>query len=241
MSPSSRKPKLLVIDTGSPRSSVAVGSARQLLATREFELRQASEQLLDMVAEVLREAKLHFGDLAGIAALQGPGSFTGLRIGLATVLGFHQASKVPATALPTLPALALAARDHMEPAEAESAGKPAKPRRVIAAVDALRGDFYAQTFAVGTEVRTLDAPRLWSRDELAAAGLPLIGAGLSSLGFEVLCLEPPPLAPFALRLLSRAHWDAGRLIQPIYYRPPAVTLAGAVQRPPSAPSEVAAP
>ena len=62
-----------------------------------------------MVQEVLTEAGVGVRDLGGIAVLRGPGSFTGLRIGLATVLGLHQALGVPATAIPSLPVLAASA------------------------------------------------------------------------------------------------------------------------------------
>lgn len=231
MSPAAKKSPILVLDTASPTSSVAVGTARRCLAARAFELRQTSERLLDAIREVLAEAKVHVSELGGVAALQGPGSFTGLRIGLATAMGFHQALGLPATALPTLPVLALAARDL-------AMGNPSG--QVIAAVDALRGEYLAQTFEVGATLRGLGQPRLMTAAELLAAGLPVIGFGISALSTEEAdarrLLEPPPLAAIALRLLRGAAWDPGRLVQPIYFRAPAVTLPLA-KLPPAKPTD----
>ena len=61
-----------------------------------------------------------------------PGSFTGLRVGLATVLGLHQALGLPATALPTLEVLGCLG--------------PGDGSTVVAVVDALRGEWFAQRF-----------------------------------------------------------------------------------------------
>ena len=127
---------LLLLDTGSPLVSVAVARDGAVVASRSIEQQRSSAHLLDLIGEVLAEAGITVRDLGGIAVLRGPGSFTGLRIGLATVLGLHQALGVPATALPSLQVMAAA----VEIPEGET---------VIAAVDALRGDWSAQAFAAG--------------------------------------------------------------------------------------------
>lgn len=223
---------LLAVDSASPVVSVAVAVDGVVRAQRAVEIGRSSERLLAMVDEVLREAGVDGPrGLGGIVALAGPGSFTGLRVGLATVLGLHQATGVPAAAVPTLPVLAAAV-----PAE------PGEELRV-AAVDVLRGEWAAQDFAPppadGEPPRPLgDARRRPAADLLAAlAGrrATLIGFGVAALA-EALApaepppglrlVEPPPLAAPAARLAA-AHppaWDAGTLTRPLYFRPPAVTL-----------------
>ncbi|HEV7515153.1 MAG TPA: tRNA (adenosine(37)-N6)-threonylcarbamoyltransferase complex dimerization subunit type 1 TsaB, partial [Thermoanaerobaculia bacterium] len=91
---------VLILDSGSPLVSVAVGRGSAVLAARAMEISRSSALLLAMVDAVLGEAGLEVAALSGVAALAGPGSFTGLRIGLATVLGLHQALGLAATTLP---------------------------------------------------------------------------------------------------------------------------------------------
>ena len=101
-----RRGPLLAVDAGSPRVSVAVGDAGEVLAEAAETRERSSATLLAMVDGVLAEAGLRAAELAGLVALRGPGSFTGLRVGLATVLGLHQALGLPAVAVPTLGVLA---------------------------------------------------------------------------------------------------------------------------------------
>jgi tRNA threonylcarbamoyl adenosine modification protein YeaZ len=127
---------VLAVDAGSPVVSVAIGVGGEVLAARAVALQRSSTQLLALVAEVLEETAARPADLAGVVALAGPGSFTGLRVGLATALGLVQGLGVPALALPALAVLAAAS------------GAP-PGALVIAAVDALRGEWSAQAFRAG--------------------------------------------------------------------------------------------
>jgi tRNA threonylcarbamoyladenosine biosynthesis protein TsaB len=212
---------VLVLDTGSPLVSVAVGHEGKVVAERSVELGRSSARLLDMMSEVLEEAGLKPADLGGIAVLRGPGSFTGVRIGLATGLGVHQALGLPATGLSTLEALA--------------ASVPATEGTVIAVVDALRGDWSARAFAAGPLPRPLGEEELIPGSELprlAGAGPAVVtGFGVSRLAelpgwpAGVRTIEAGPLGAAAVRLASApgAEWDAGLLTRPIYSRPPAIT------------------
>ncbi len=92
----------------------------------------AAETLLPAVARMLVEAGLTLADVEVFAISIGPGSFTGLRVGLATLKGLAFGTGRPAVAVPTLAALAFAA--------------PAGPGPVIAALDARRGELYAAAF-----------------------------------------------------------------------------------------------
>ncbi|MFL6263021.1 MAG: tRNA (adenosine(37)-N6)-threonylcarbamoyltransferase complex dimerization subunit type 1 TsaB [Thermoanaerobaculia bacterium] len=209
---------LLALDSGSPLVSVALARDGAVIASRSVEQERSSKRLLEMIQEVLDEAGIRIGDLGAIAVLRGPGSFTGLRIGLATALGLHQALGIPATALPSLQALALSAG---------TAG------RVIAAVDALRGDWSAQAFEDGRPLGEMELipgpelPRLTGGGEAVVAGF-----GVSRLrevpGWpaDLRLLEPGALAPAAALLAASPGtvWDPALLTSAIYSRPPAITL-----------------
>ncbi len=218
----------LVLDAASPLVSVAVGRGTTVLAQRVEEIGRSSARLLAMVDECLREAGTALSDLAGLAALAGPGSFTGLRIGLATILGLHQATGLPAAALPTLPVLA---------ALAKNAGFPG-----VGAVDALRGEWTVQP---GGSLATSELPApVPEADLIRLAPCTLVGFGISRLAARlewpdwaagIHLLEPGPLAPAALPLLDdpALPWDPGRLTAPLYARPPAVTKPRERQPPPT--------
>lgn len=225
MRPLDDQAPLLALDTGSPTTSIAVGRGATVMAERQLPLRRSSERLLLAIEEALEEARLGLDDLAGLVVLRGPGSFTGLRVGLATAMGLRQARDWPTAVLPTHRALAHAAG-------------PASGL-VVSVVDALRGDWHAQRFEGGALPVPIDEGALLSQRDLAE--LPpcrLIGFGVTD---EAACaghaedptriqrLEPPPLARHALVLADQGevegtHWDPARLTAPIYFRAPAVTV-----------------
>jgi tRNA threonylcarbamoyl adenosine modification protein YeaZ len=214
-------PLLLALDTGSPQVSVALGQGSQVIAERSVEIDRSSGRLLEMIAEVLAEAGAKPADLGGVLALQGPGSFTGLRIGLATALGLHQALGVPATAIPTLRVLAVRA---------------AEPGTVVAAVDALRGEWSAQAFRAGEPLTGMELVHGSDLPSLVPGGLlpqamAVTGFGVSRLELpEIRLIEAGPLAATAL-WLAPTEWDSNLLIHPLYSRPPAVTSPKRKPRP----------
>jgi len=206
-------PLLLALDTGSPQVSVALGRNGQVLAERAVEIERSSGRLLEMIGEVLAAAGAKPADLGGVLALQGPGSFTGLRIGLATTLGLHQALGVPATAIPTLGVLA-----------ARAGGENV----VVAAVDALRGEWSAQAFRAGEPLSGMELVHGSVLPSLVPGITAVTGFGVSRLAelpdwpAEIRLIEGGPLAATALRL-APAQWDSGLLPHPLYSRPPAIT------------------
>ena len=167
--------------------------------------------------------------LGGLLALSGPGSFTGLRIGLSTAFGLHQALGIRAAAVPTLEVLAIEASD--------SKGASS----VVAAVDALRGEWSVQKFARGADgtLRAQGDIEIVAADDLARfapATLTGFGVGkLASLPPELDLHEPGPLAPATLRwaALREPAWNALALCRPLYARPPAATLPSPRPRTPA--------
>lgn len=106
---------ILGIDTSTLHASVAVVSDGDALAERESDVRTHSERIIALVDEVLGEVGCQIADLEGIAVGAGPGSFTGLRIGMATAKGLCYAAGKPLWAVSSLAALALAASRVADP------------------------------------------------------------------------------------------------------------------------------
>lgn len=226
-------PPVLALDSGSPVVSVAVARGGRTLAARHVEIGRSSQRLLPMIDETLGEAGVGPGELAGIVALAGPGSFTGLRVGLATAMGLHQALGIPATAVPTLGALAAAVRR-----------RGGGPRRAVVVVDVLRGEWATQEFNLDgdapprprAEAERLPQEELLARLRAADADPTwLVGFGVGVLETEladavaagrVRPFEPPGLAGETARLATEhpPAWNPRSLTEPLYFRPPAVTL-----------------
>jgi tRNA threonylcarbamoyl adenosine modification protein YeaZ len=208
---------ILAVDAGSPIVSTALARDGRILAGSQSPGRKSSQDLIHMIDALLAEADSRVSDLQGILALRGPGSFTGLRVGLATCLGLHQALGVPATTLTTLETLASLSQE--------------RNQVVLAAVESIRESWLVQAFRSDVVPAPLTEPRSVSTAELVTAGADLfIGFGLREItdperpGFHDQVLVPPPLAAPALSLLARRHsaeWSPAGLVQPLYLQAPA--------------------
>jgi tRNA threonylcarbamoyladenosine biosynthesis protein TsaB len=98
---------VLGIDSATRVAGAAIVDEQQVIAEVFFNTRKNhSQRLLPMIDAMLREAGVKLADLDGLAVALGPGSFTGLRIGLATVKGLAHAAHKPVAGIPTLDGLA---------------------------------------------------------------------------------------------------------------------------------------
>ena len=100
---------LLLLDTCGERGSVALFRGDDLLAEAVLPERTASAALLEVIRSVLREAGIRLGELSAIGVVRGPGSFTGVRVGLAVAKGLCIATGVPLAAVSRLEVFAGAA------------------------------------------------------------------------------------------------------------------------------------
>lgn len=104
-----------------------------------------AEHLMGIVDRVLNQADMKLAMVERIAVTIGPGSFTGIRVGVAAARGFGLALNIPTVGITTLETMAAAQRE-------KTPGRP-----VLAAMDAKRGEIYLQSFSAdGT---ALDEPR----------------------------------------------------------------------------------
>lgn len=109
------QPVILHIETATNICSVALSKNDQLLAIRESDEDRSHGNLLTIFAEeVLKEAGLSPENLDAVAVSKGPGSYTGLRIGVSATKGIAFARNIPVIGVVTLRAMVLAARDHQE-------------------------------------------------------------------------------------------------------------------------------
>jgi tRNA threonylcarbamoyladenosine biosynthesis protein TsaB len=98
---------ILSIDSSTPVAGIAVSDGMQLLGEITLNTKNThSEKLMPLVKHLLDELTLSVNDLDAIAVTQGPGSFTGLRIGMATAKGLAQGAGKKLIAVPTLDCLA---------------------------------------------------------------------------------------------------------------------------------------
>lgn len=211
----------LALETTTDLASVAVGGGATVLAEAEVRgARQHARMLLPMVSDVLRAAGLRVDGLAGVILADGPGSFTGLRVGASVAQGLARAVGLPVLAIPSLMARAWSGR-----------GEAALP--VLAVSDALRGQVYAACYRFGDEVTTLLSPRVRLPGELAGlvpAPVRVVGEAPDAVRAELAaCLGPvigpPDGAPHARHLLALAGLGAGLPVpmdgrwEPEYGRP----------------------
>jgi tRNA threonylcarbamoyladenosine biosynthesis protein TsaB len=125
---------ILSIETATRAGSVAVSRGTTLLSSRTGDAsRSHSTDLLELIRDALAEAGANLREVELFAVALGPGSFTGLRIGVATVKGLASTLERKAVGVPTLDALALAA---------------GRSERVVALLPAGRGELFAQSFRV---------------------------------------------------------------------------------------------
>ncbi len=166
--------RVLAIDTALAACSVAVLDTDRggIVASETRAMtRGHAEALMPLVARVMDVAQLEFSELDRIAVTTGPGSFTGLRVGISAGRGIALAAAKPAIGLSTLAGFAapLIADDDST--------------NVVAAIDARHDHVYLQVFGSGG--RTLVSPRIAAlRDALRAAvtgPARLVGSGAGLL------------------------------------------------------------
>ncbi|MBI4125482.1 MAG: tRNA (adenosine(37)-N6)-threonylcarbamoyltransferase complex dimerization subunit type 1 TsaB [Deltaproteobacteria bacterium] len=133
--------KILAVDTSTKMGSVALTENESLIAQLQLNVEVThTERLLPAVETLLNQTGLTLEKVDGLALAIGPGSFTGLRVGLATMKGFAQARGLPLVGVSSL--LALACNGWMS------------ERPVAACLDAHRGEVYAAVYSGDTTLNS---------------------------------------------------------------------------------------
>lgn len=205
--------RVLSVETSTLAGGVALLDGERLVGEYVVDVSVThSERLMATIDRVLQDARWRADDLQGLAVAVGPGSFTGLRIGVSTVKGLAFALDLPVAAVPTLDALA--------------SRLPFAALPVCAVLEARRDEVYACRYRWdGTAMR-----REWEYLALSPATLGarlveptiLVGGGAPAIASPHARLAPPPLhvpSPAAVAWLGRERLRAGDVVKPAELTP----------------------
>ena len=131
---------ILCLETATPVCSVALNDGCCTIALRETERQNAhSEKITNFIREVMEVANIDYRQLDAVAVSQGPGSYTGLRIGVSTAKGICYAADLPLMAIDTLEAMAYGMKMKLGSQIADN-------DLLIPMIDARRMEVYASVF-----------------------------------------------------------------------------------------------
>lgn len=153
--------KILSVDTCSGSCSLSLLKDNSIVETIiESRKGKQAEMLIPLLEEICEKNKIKYSDLDAIAITTGPGSFTGVRIGLASIKGVSIVSNIPIIGVTTLETTAFkAVNDH-----------DIKQEEITVLLDAKRGQFYKQKFSCAKLPEELSKPELISISEIEDIG-----------------------------------------------------------------------
>ncbi|MBL0472839.1 tRNA (adenosine(37)-N6)-threonylcarbamoyltransferase complex dimerization subunit type 1 TsaB [Aeromonas veronii] len=217
--------KILAVDTATEACSAALLVGDKLFSRWEEAPRDHTRKILPMVQAVLEDAGISLSDLDAIAFGRGPGSFTGVRIGISVAQGLAFGAGVPLIGISTLAAMAQGAY-RLDGAE-----------QVLTAIDARMNEVYFGRYElidgrmqlVGDEVVSEPATLVDVRGKLAGpvtcvgTGFETYGETLSGLADELAVSQVRFPAAEDMLPLARAAWLAGEAVPveqatPVYLR-----------------------
>jgi tRNA threonylcarbamoyladenosine biosynthesis protein TsaB len=220
----------LALDTTTRGGSVALVDEHRILEERPGDARQShAERLPGELTGLLDGRGLTLADIDLFAVASGPGSFTGLRIGIATVQGLALTTRRPVAAVSALEALAQSAADAAEGAF------------VGAWIDARRGDVFAALYriatgmpyaperiavvegaTVGTPAATLGRWRTLAGDAgviFVGDGAEVYEAAIAAARSDARVVKPTPLIAGAIGRMGLMRLARGEVIPPAAIRP----------------------
>ena len=218
--------RVLAVDTASRTEALALACGDWVVSTLAVRTRRGhSAILLPAIDLHLRQQGWRVGDLDGIGVVVGPGSFTGVRVGIATVLGLAHAAGIPAFGYRSLAVRAMALRHSDDP--------------VVPILDARKGEVYCAAYQRGQEILaacTLSPEALVAELSRAFPEGPVLVCGGGARLYEELLVarlgdrlhlaggagDAPGIAEMAIDVVRRL--EAGEhpsldALQPVYQRP----------------------
>jgi len=226
-------PVILAIDSAGLACSAVVAVGDTILSAERVETRHSqAEALMPMVDAAMRKAGLPPAALDLVAATVGPGSFTGIRVGLAAARGIALATDAQLVGVSSFEAVAAGLAQGLAPPDCGDV------QFLLIALESRREDLYVQLFAipwnpVGPPASMMPAA-LGEAVNAAVGSAPLLIAGdaaqraalvLSNCADTIIVEDSAPDAVGVLRA-GLHRWRSGAVDapRPLYLRPPDVTL-----------------
>lgn len=194
------EPILLCIDSSVSSASVALAKGNILLGKKVcVEQKQHASFLQPAIKELLNESTISINDLSAIAVTNGPGSYTGLRVSMATVKGLCYALNIPLITLGSLDVMAFAAKEHLQSTDC-----------LCPLIDARRMEVFTALY--NKELKTLLAPQAMILTEhsfaeiLTEKKITFFGNGAAK--WQQLCTNENAV-------FETVDWDAASMISPV--------------------------
>ncbi len=233
---------VLGFDTGAPLASLGLFVRGRIVASQARPAVSHGSALPAAVSELLDEAGLSLADVGGIAVGLGPGSFTGLRVGLSYAKGIAMAAGCAIMGVSTLDSIALGALEGVHAA-------PRPGTLVCPVMDARKGEVYAALYRIvadGLQKLSDDLVMPLARlGSLLTASVLLAGDSkadeaanqLKGKGIEVTISDRATLdtrgrliAMMGAARLARRDTDRAETLEPLYVRPPDTGLPAAASQ-----------
>ena len=211
------EPRTLILETSGRTGRVAVALGGNVLAAQRLdEARRHARDLTPAVAGLLAAQGWKPRELDAVIVSRGPGSYTGLRVGVMSAKAFAYATGCTLLAVDTFAAIALQA--------------PSEALRVEVLADAQKGRVYAQRFVQGVAEGPLEIVNFMARFGTARAETRVTGPGLETYraklpeGWRIVAEEDWEPRPESLLRLALPRWRAGEkddvwALEPLYLRP----------------------
>lgn len=227
--------RLLGMDTASNCCSAAIWSDGGIVAARHQAMtRGHAEAIMPMISDVLAETGISFDGLDGLAVTVGPGSFTGIRTGLAAARGLALATGLPLAGVSTLEIVAHDARSALAAIDLTPDGPCG-----LVALETRRADLYVQFFT--SDATAIDEPLALRPDAVAAMlppsplvlagdGVPRLAEFLSGRGDGDIVIDDAnapdarTVASLAARRWSPDGPESCPSPSPIYVHPPEAVI-----------------
>lgn len=195
---------ILALDTVSDSISVALIQKGNVIAHQYQQMeRGQGESLIPMIQNVFQKAHYDFKDLSKVAVSVGPGSFTGVRIGLATAKGIGLALNIPVVGITAFEAAAFDIKGSF-----------------LVVLDTRRGDFFTQSFLNG---KPTEEPIIRNEAEIQKLNPPAItGSGVPYLTNTQIPIIKPPYDPATS--VGLCSLKSERVAEPLYLRDADVSI-----------------
>ena len=238
---------MLGLDTASSTASLAIASHGKILAEITRSAKSHGAELPAAVAELLTKVGIQLKDFTGIAVGLGPGSYTGLRVGLSYVKGLALALRCVVVGIPTFDCLAMAALEQSSASEGSL---------ICAILDARKNEVYANIYRARADgLDNISQPLVIRLENLfpqLSAGVILTGDSkaeeasllLSERGVPATLLREAELnsrgryvAAFGAERISRNETDSPAALEPLYVRTTEATFKPVAGHPVAATKE----